>query len=72
MTREQAEMLQEMHDFWYKPATLDQPTRAQQLDRVLALTRGTTFAGKALMMLAGVIVTVASVWATVKAAAGVT
>ena len=63
---------QEAHDFWFKPATLDQPSRAKQLDKVLALTRGTSFAGKLLMMLFGVVITIASLWAAVKSFAGVT
>ena len=71
MTESQAKMLQDMHDFWHTPATLDAPTRAVQLDKVLALTRGTTFAGKALMMLFGVVVTVAAAWGAVKTFAGV-
>lgn len=71
MTNEQAKMLQDMHDFWHSPATLDQPSRAVQLDRILALSRGTTFAGKALMMLFGVVVTIGTFWAAIKGYAGV-
>lgn len=51
---------QENHDFWHKEFIMGQPTRAVQLDRILSLSRGSVFTGKLLMMLFGVVITLAS------------
>ena len=59
-----------IYDFWYEPYIIGQPPRAEQLDRILSLSRGTTFAGKALMMLFGVVVTIATTWAALKGLTG--
>ena len=70
MTKEQALQIQTMYDFWYKPPMRGMPDRATQLDNVLALTRGTTFMGKALMALFGLAITVSALWTAAKAFAG--
>jgi len=67
MNEEQAKMLADMYAFWHEPPTLDQPSRAVQLDKVLALTRGATFSGKALMMLFGFILTFGAVVGAIRA-----
>jgi hypothetical protein len=70
VTKEQALQIKTMYDFWYEPPILGMPNRAEQLDKVLLLTRGTTFMGKALMALFGLAVTMSALWTAIKAFAG--
>jgi|TARA_R110000796_G_scaffold76589_7_gene171228 hypothetical protein len=57
--------------FWSEPPYEGDPPRAAQLDKILRLSRGTTFAGKALMMLFGIVVTIATAWSAFKALSGI-
>ena len=62
---------QDMHDFWHKEIILGQPTRAEQLDRVLAISRGSAFTGRLIVILFGITVTFATGWASIKTLFGV-
>lgn len=56
----------EMYDFFYKPPITGQSNRAEQLDKLLSLSRGTTFAGKLFLGACGIIVTVSTAWIALK------
>jgi hypothetical protein len=62
---------QQLHDFWYEPNIAGGPPRTEQLDKILSMSRGTTFAGKVLMAGFGIVATVATTWAAFKFLMGI-
>ena len=56
-----AEQVKRMDDFFFQDFIMGQPNRAQQLDKVLSVSRGYVFSGKLMMMFFGALITLGSV-----------
>ena len=59
---ERDKMLQELHDFWMKPAVEGQPSRARQIDDVLTAVRTGHLTVRALLWIAGTFVAMKLAW----------
>lgn len=47
--------IEELHAFWFKPPVLGQPSRAEQIDTLLTLTRNSKFTFRAALWIASAI-----------------
>lgn len=55
------EMVRRMDHFFFQDFIMGQPNRAEQLDKVLTVSRGYVFSGKLMMMFFGALITLGSV-----------
>ena len=66
MTEDQAQKLDELHDFFMKPPLAGKPSRAQQIDDVLVAVRTGKLSVRALLWSAGALAAVAAAYAQIK------
>jgi len=59
------QMAQDNHDFWHKP-TVGGATRAERLDRLLAIAEHTKFTSKLLIWLLGAVMSIIGGWTVVQ------
>lgn len=70
MTDEQAEMMKRLDDFLFKPPIEGKPSRAQQIDELLAAVRAGKMGTRLLLWLAGVVAASTALWATISGGGG--
>lgn len=70
MTDDQAKMLQEVHDFLFKPNIPgDDRTLARELTEVLQAYRSGRFVARFTLWLAGAVITIGAAWVTFRGGA---
>lgn len=60
------EQIERTHRFWFESEVPNTPTRAEQLDKLLFISKWSGFSGKALLALLGLLVTLATAWTALK------
>ena len=68
MTEEEHKMIKEVHDWLLKPPIAGKPTRAVQLDDIMAAIRAGKLGGRAMLWIAGAIAALLAAWAQIKGA----
>lgn len=67
MTEDQGSKLDELHDFFMKPAVEGRPSRAQEIDDLLLTVRAGKLGWRIILSVCGLVIALAATWAILRA-----